>query len=102
MSDQEQERKTGGPLSRRIFLRGAGVVMALPWLESVPVWGAVAGEPKAPSKPPKRFVVQFMGTGVSPDNWWAKGEGSAMELSKSLKPLEPYKEQLNVINGLFN
>ena len=100
MSNEEQ--KPNGPLSRRIFLRGAGVVMGLPWLESLPVWGEAAEAPKASSLPPKRFVVQFMGTGINPDHWWAKGEGATMELSKSLQPLDPYKTKLNVINGLFN
>jgi hypothetical protein len=100
MSNQDQN--SGESLSRRIFLRGAGVVMALPWLESLPVWGATTDEPKAPSALPKRFVVQFMGTGINPDHWWAKGEGATMELSKSLQPLEPFKNKLNVINGLFN
>jgi hypothetical protein len=89
------------PVSRRIFLRGAGVVMGLPWLESLPVWGA-AQEAKTASTAPKRFVVQFMGCGVSPEKWWAKGEGAAMELSACLKPLEPVKTKLNVIDGLFN
>jgi hypothetical protein len=80
--------------------------MALPWLESVPAWGATEGaaaaNPSGASTPPKRFVVQFMGTGVSPEQWWAKGEGEAMELSRCLKPLEPLKKKLNVIDGLFN
>jgi hypothetical protein len=89
-------------LSRRVFLHGAGVVMALPWLESVPVWGAPASGAQASSTPPKRFVVQFMGTGISPGSWWAKGEGANMELGPSLEPLEPLKTKLNVINGLFN
>lgn len=89
---------TGSALSRRLLLRGAGVAMALPWLDSLPVWGA----PPAPGKRPQRFVVQFMGTGISPNHWSAKGEGAAMELSRSLQPLEPYKTKLNVINGLFN
>lgn len=88
-------------LSRRLFLRGAGVAMALPYLESLPVWGAAEGV-KAANTPPQRFIVQFMGTGISPGNWWAKGEGAGMELSKSLQPLEPLKTKLNVINGLFN
>ena len=95
-NDNNRELK---PVSRRVFLRGAGVAMALPWLESIPVWGQAA---EAQSAPPKRFVVQFMGTGVCPPNWYAKGEGAAMELSKSLQPLEPFKSKLNVINGLFN
>jgi hypothetical protein len=94
--------KPARPLSRRIFLRGAGVVMALPWLESVPVWGAPAADPKASLALPRRFVVQFMGNGVNADHWWARGEGAAMELSKSLAPLEPFKTKLNVVNGLFN
>jgi len=100
MSNHDQ--KPGRPLSRRLFLRGAGVAMALPWLESVPVWGAAEEAAKSASTPPKRFVVQFMGTGISPDHWWAKGEGANMELSKTLQALEPYKTKLNVINGLFN
>ncbi len=100
MSNQDQ--RPAGPLSRRVFLRGAGVAIALPWLESIPVWGAASAAPKAPSLPPKRFVVQFMGTGINPDHWWAKGEGATMVLSKSLQPLEPLKSKLNVINGLFN
>jgi hypothetical protein len=62
----------------------------------------VADTPKAPSATPKRFVVQFMGTGINPDHWWAKGQGADMVLSKSLSPLEPLKTKLNVINGLFN
>jgi hypothetical protein len=100
MSNKEQTPV--GSISRRMFLRGAGVVMALPWLESLPVWGAAAETPKAPSAPPKRFVVQFMGTGINPDHWWSKGEGAEMELSRSLQPLEPFRTRLNVINGLFN
>lgn len=98
MSDQEPVSKE--LMSRRILLRGAGVAMALPWLESLPVWGATSE--KVPSAAPKRFVVQFMGTGISPDHWWAKGEGATMELSKSLQPLESLKTRLNVINGLYN
>ncbi|MCX6368714.1 MAG: DUF1552 domain-containing protein [Armatimonadetes bacterium] len=97
MSNQEPK------LSRRILLRGAGVAMSLPLLESLPVWGApLRSTQKDPATPPKRFVVQFMGTGISPNNWGAKGEGAQMELSKSLAPLEPLKTKLNVISGLFN
>jgi hypothetical protein len=96
-----QNGTTGGALSRRVFLRGAGVVMTLPWLESVSGRASAAVDPKAASAP-KRLVIQFMGTGINPDHWWAKGEGAAMELSQALQPLEPFKPKLNVINGLFN
>src|SRR4051794_34886274 len=81
-------------LPRRTFLRGAGVTMALPWLESMPVWGATT--------PPQRFGVMFMGNGINGNHWWAKGQGADMKLGKSLEPLEPIKTKLNVINGLYN
>jgi hypothetical protein len=82
--------------SRRLFLRGAGCAMTLPWLESMPVWGA------ATTETPKRFAVVFMGNGVNGNNWWSKGNGDEMKLSKSLEPLEALKKKVNVINGLYN
>ena len=87
-------------INRRTMLRGAGVAMALPWLESIPVWGGEAGRRRAAF--PRRFAALFMGNGISPHHWWAKGSGSAMELSKSLQPLAPFADRLNVITGLFN
>jgi hypothetical protein len=79
--------------------------MALPWLESLSGWGmasADAAETTAPAAFPKRFAVLFMGNGVNPDHWWAKGAGADLQLSKSLAPLEPVKTKVNVIHGLFN
>ena len=82
-------------ISRRAVLRGAGVVMALPWLESVRVLGA-------PAPFPKRFGVMFMGCGINEDYWSASGDGAEMSLSKTLSPLEPLKHKINVVDGLFN
>jgi hypothetical protein len=89
-------------ISRRTLLKGVGVTMALPWLESLPVWGSEAASGTATSAPPQRFAALFMGNGISPNNWWAKGSGADMELSKSLQPLAPLRPRLNVISGLFN
>ena len=89
-------------MSRRIFLRGVGVSMALPWLESLPVWGSTPTSGMTPASFPKRFAVLFMGNGINGNHWWAKGSSAAMKLSKSLEPLEPLKKKINVINGLFN
>jgi Protein of unknown function (DUF1552) len=85
-------------ISRRIVLRAAGVAMALPWLESLPV---AAGSDRS-SEFPKRFAVLFMGNGINGNHWWARGNGNGMILSRSLQPLEPLKQKINVINGLFN
>lgn len=88
-------------VSRRTFLRGAGVAMLLPWMESLPVWGAVSKASKAADFP-KRLGVVFMANGINPDNWWARGEGASMELGPSLQPLMPFREKMNYIGGLFN
>jgi hypothetical protein len=76
--------------------------MALPWLESIPVWGGAAPTAGGPAALPRRFAVLFMGNGINPDHWWAKGTGQEMELSKTLQPLAPLKAKLNVVSGLFN
>ena len=89
------------PLSRRTFLRGVGVTMALPWLESMPVWGDDKGKNQS-SEPPVRFACLFSGNGFHSKEWWAKGEGSAMELGKVLAPLMPYREKLLFLRGLYN
>ncbi|HWB87208.1 MAG TPA: DUF1552 domain-containing protein [Bryobacteraceae bacterium] len=84
-------------ISRRTVLRGAGCTVALPWLESLQ---ALADTP-APSAFPKRFGVMFLGCGINEDYWSAEGQGAAMKLSKTLEPLEPLKEKINVIDGLY-
>ncbi len=89
-------------LSRRRWLRGAGVVVGLPWLESMPVWGQSSDSNNSGVDFPKRFGVMFMACGVHPEHWWAKGEGKEMELSRCLQPLDGLQSKLNVIDGLFN
>lgn len=79
--------------TRRAVLRGAGTVVALPWLESL--------ASAAPAAPTKRFGVLFMGCGVNEDRWFARGQGDAMEFSSTLQLLEPIKKKVNVIDGLF-
>jgi hypothetical protein len=85
-------------ITRRRVLAGAGVTMALPWLESLPAFAESTSLPSFP----KRFGVLFMGNGVNEEHWGAEGSGSEMKLSKTLAPLEPLKHKINVIHGLFN
>src|SRR5215212_5674976 len=89
-------------MQRRTFLRGVGVTMALPWLESVPVWGADTVTRGELAPLPKRFAALFMGCGINGNHFWAKGSGADMELGKSLEPLAKLKTKINVVNGLFN
>src|SRR5947209_7658012 len=100
MTCKPQATRSQAQLNRRTFLRGAGVAMALPWLESIPVWGAAATP--AGAALPRRFATLFMACGINPNHWYARGAGADMELSKSLEPMAPFKTKMNVINGLFN
>ncbi len=84
-------------ISRRAVLRGIGCTMALPWLPSL---DAFADTPSGPAFP-KRFGIVFMGCGINENYWSAEGSGAAMKLSKTLEPLEPLKQKINVIDGLF-
>jgi hypothetical protein len=82
-------------LTRRAMLKGMGVSMALPWMESLR-----AQDKKA--EPPVRLAVLFAGNGFHAKEWWAKGAGTSMELGKVLEPLAPYKEKLLFFKGLYN
>ena len=87
--------------SRRHFLRGMGVALALPWMESLPVFGQTAGV-VTPNTPPKRLGIVFFSNGVEPIHWWAKGSGASMELGPAVAPMMPHREDMVFIRGLFN
>lgn len=88
--------------SRRAFLRGMGVTIALPWMESVRVWGDAASAAKGASEAPVRLGVLFAGNGFHSKEWWAEGDGASMKLGKVLQPLAPLREKILFIRGLYN
>jgi len=57
-------------IDRRTMLKGVGVAMALPWLESIPVWGCAPAAGSAAPAFPKRLATLFMGNGINPNHWW--------------------------------
>ena len=86
--------------ARRTFLRGTGVSMALPWMESLSVWGDQTTKPA--SQAPVRLAVLFSGNGFTNNEWTARGEGQQMELGQVLTPLTEFREKLLFIRGLYN
>src|SRR6266446_9197649 len=89
--------------SRRAFLRGVGVSMALPWMESINVWGDTPPAAIRPaSEAPVRLAVVFSGNGFHSREWWAKGDGKQMELGKVLAPLTDFREKMLFVRGLYN
>jgi hypothetical protein len=89
-------------LSRRTFLRGLGVTMALPWLESRAVWGDEPKKAAPASEPPVRFAALFAGNGFHSKEWWAEGAGEGMKLGKVLAPLADFRKKMLFVRGLFN
>ena len=89
-------------LSRRHFLRGMGVALALPWLESMPLFGQVGATAKVANTPPLRMGIVFFSNGVEPIHWWAKGSGATMEMGPALQSMMPHREDMVFINGLYN
>lgn len=85
-------------ISRRTVLRGAGAAVALPLLDAmVPAFATAAA-----TKPARRFGVFYHPNGVIYDQWVPTGVGSNFELSPTLKGLEPFKDKLIVVTGLFS
>ncbi|MBY0502783.1 MAG: DUF1552 domain-containing protein [Bryobacteraceae bacterium] len=83
--------------SRRHFLKGTGVALALPWLESMPALAAPAN-----NRPPLRLATIYFSNGVEPAHWWAKGEGAAMTFGPAAEPLAPIREDLVFLRGLYH
>ena len=84
------------------MLRGLGVSMALPWMESTCVWGDKAKGKKPSSQAPTRMAILFSGCGYHQHEWWAKGSGKDMELGKVLHPLKEFRDRMVFIRGLYN
>ncbi|MGB0155466.1 MAG: DUF1552 domain-containing protein [Verrucomicrobiales bacterium] len=96
------------PISRRAALKGAGVTLALPWMEAMMVEGKAAARVASP----KRFcAIQFPfgvampkdGTPDRPWGWFPMGEGGKgkpVELSNPLRPLEPVLDDVTIFSGL--
>lgn len=97
-------------ISRRAVLRGLGVTVALPWLESArsfardlsPGPGLRSDGSPGDREAPLRFGVVFAGNGFHRDEWWAKEGKDGLELGRVLAPLEEFRNETLFIRGLYN
>src|SRR5215468_5328072 len=87
-------------LSRRTFLRGAGVAVGLPLLEAMIPASTALSQTAAKAAPRMGFI--YFPHGAIMDRWTPATEGRDFELSPILKPLEKFKKQLTVVSGLEN
>lgn len=85
-------------LSRRAALRGLGVTLALPMLESIRPAAAIAAESTAAA--PTRMAFIFVPNGVHLPDWTPRKNGYGFELPYVLEPLAEVKDELLVLSGL--
>jgi hypothetical protein len=85
-------------LPRRTFLKGVGVSMALPLLDSmIPARTLLA---QTAARPLPRLGFVYIPHGAIMDKWTPATEGAGFELTPILKPLEPFRDRFNVVTGL--
>src|SRR3990170_4141976 len=90
---------TSKSLPRRTVLRGLGASLALPFLEAMTPAMALASQ--RAGKPAHRFLAFYVPNGMAMEYWSPKGEGSAFELSPILQPLQPFRNQMLVLSGIY-
>jgi hypothetical protein len=84
-------------LSRRTLLRGAGVALGLPLLETMLPRQASAAEAV---RPPRRLAFIFVPGGVNVDEWTPEGEGADYRPRHTLEALAPVRDRVLVLSGL--
>ena len=85
-------------LPRRTVLRGLGASLALPLLDGmVPAYAALR---KTAANPVRRLGVCYVPNGMEMRAWTPEGDGRGFDFSQILRPLEPFRNQVNVLTGL--
>lgn len=88
---------TGKALPRRTFLRGMGTAIALPVLDAM---APALASSQIPGKAPVRMGFVYVPNGMDVRNWNLDYEGKLGQLSRIMKPLEPYKDDILVMSNL--
>lgn len=91
----------GQLLNRRTVLKGAGAIVALPWLEATGLasLARAAGTTEA-AKPPRRMAFLYVPNGIHMPDWTPKTDGANYELPDILKPLAKVRDNVMVLSGL--
>jgi hypothetical protein len=87
-------------LPRRTFLRGVGVTLALPLLESMVPALTALGKTAAAPDPARRFGAIFVPLGERPGFWTPKTVGENFEFNTIMKPVEKFRDHMTVVSEL--
>jgi hypothetical protein len=82
-------------LNRRTLLRGLGGALALPLLDSM-----IPARAGAATKPIIRLGFVYTPNGMIPAGWLPKIEGAGFEITPTMRPLAPFRENLLVLSNL--
>jgi hypothetical protein len=85
-------------ISRRTFLRGAGVTLGLPWLDAMVPTAHASAVPSG--RAPRRLACLFFPNGVWQNDWIPQQTGSDFTLPFSLEPLADLRDDLLILSGL--
>jgi BMFP domain-containing protein YqiC len=97
---------TRRPISRRSFLRGTGIALSLPFLESMlspfarAASGAASGSPLAPGAKPRRMFAICNNLGLLPDLFFPTGSGKDYQASPYLQQLAAHRGDFSVFSGV--
>ncbi len=84
------------PTTRRHFLKGAGVTLTLPWLESM---GGTLHAAEAGSEP-RRLLLVCVPLGIYKGAFQPEGEGRDYKISEYLQIIEEFRNDFTIISGL--
>jgi hypothetical protein len=87
--------KPGQPLSRRTLLRGSGVVLALPLLNSM-----TPARAEASVTPPRRLICINTSLGLHTPNLFPAKSGREFEITPYLEPIQEFRDDFTVFSGL--
>src|SRR3954453_6154791 len=90
------------PMPRRTFLEGAGITLALPWLDAMSSQAAsvtTAGS-ISPTETPRRAGFSFFGLGINGRDFTPADTGLDYTVSPILKPLEALRRDFTVVSGM--
>jgi uncharacterized protein DUF1552 len=105
-SERQEHSDNSAAWSRRSFLKGVGVCVALPALPSLTPRRLLAAEAAASAAgggaaaAAVRMAFVTFPNGCNLGNWWPKGDGGDFQLNETMKSLESVKQYVQVISGL--
>lgn len=84
-------------LARRMFLRGMGTAIALPFLDAMT---PAFANSRVTSKSPMRLAFVYVPNGIVMQEWTPKTEGAGFELTRILEPMARHRDRMLVLSGL--